>query len=297
MLADPRAAALARDFAGQWLQLRNTSLARPDPGLFPDATPARLAAWQESAEHFFLHLIRENRPVLELLNAGYSFEAPHPQAVSSSGETSSFEAVPLGDPDQFGLLGQPAVLVLTSYPNRTSPVLRGKYALEALLGLQPPPPPPNVPTLQPAPSLPGHAAPTIRGVLEAHRADPACASCHRAIDPLGFPLEVFDAIGRPRPGAGSDELRSLTFSGETLHRPSDLRAWLSGPQGLRVVHHTAERLLTYALGRGLTPAEILTAHRMADHEGGRDARFRDLLLAVLSSPAFLGEPAAGKTPP
>ncbi len=311
MLDDPRAAALARDFAGQWLQLRNTGLARPDPGLFPEVTPARLASWQESAGHFFLHLVRENRPVLELLNAAYAFEATPTGAAlerltsraaavagtSPSGLTDLFRPVALDNPDQFGLLGHPAVLILTSYPNRTSPVLRGKYVLEALLGLQPPPPPPDVPTLQPAAALPGQTSLSIRGALESHRADPSCASCHRAIDPLGFPLEAFDAVGRPRAMVMPEELRSLTFSGETLHRPSDLRAWLSGPQGLRVVHHTAERFLTYALGRGLAPAEILTAHRIADHAGGREARFRDLLLALLSTPAFLGEPASGKTSP
>ncbi len=289
LLDDSRAAAFARNFAGQWLQLRNASLARPDTFLFPETTPEIRQAMQESAARFFLHLVRENEPVLRLLDADYTFQqTPAPaESLTPAPADLSFIKIPVTDPDRRGLLGQPAVLLLTSYPNRTSPVLRGKYILETLLGLEPPPPPPNVPTLQPA-ATPAHGPRTVRAALELHRADRACAACHRAIDPLGFPLEAFDAIGRPS-GAAPAELVSTTFTGTVLHRPADLTAWLIREQGLRVVHHTAERLLTYALGRGLSPAEILTAQRTADQCGGRDARFRDLLLALITGPVFSGE--------
>lgn len=278
LLDDPRAEAFADDFAGQWLQLRNTGLSRPDPALFPESTPEHRLALQRSAGAFFLHLIRENEPVLRLLDAGYTF-LPGPGGLP--------EKILLTDPDQRGLLGHPAVLLLTSYPNRTSPVLRGKYILETLLGLDPPPPPPNVPTLQAA-SPAGLPAPSVRLMLEQHRADRACASCHRAIDPLGFPLEAFDAIGRPS-GAPPAELTTTTFTGTVLRRPADLSAWLIREQGERIVRHAAEQLLTFALGRGLHAAEIQTAHRLAAQCGGREARFRDLLLAIITSPVFRGE--------
>ena len=288
LLDDPRAAAFARDFAGQWLQLRNTTLTTPDNTLFPDASPEVRAAMQHSAETFFLYLVRENEPVLRLLDADYTFSPPAGWFDTQASLTDAgFRKVTLTDPNQHGLLGHPAVLLLTSYPNRTSPVLRGKYILETLLGLEPPPPPPNVPTLQ-AVLLSGHAMPTVRASLELHRANRACAGCHRAIDPLGFPLEAFDVIGRPS-GAHSAGLTTTTFTGARLHSPADLHAWLIDTQGLRIVNHTAERLLTYALGRGLTAAEIQSAHRLAAACGGRSARFRDLLLAVVTSPLFQGE--------
>ena len=195
----------------------------------------------------------------------------------------------ISDPNRRGLLGQPAVLMFTSYPNRTSQVLRGKYILEALLGLEPPPPPPNVPTLEPNATGPGPHS--VRAALERHRADPACAACHRAIDPLGFPLEAFDAIGRPS-GAPVEDQAATTFTGTVLHQPADLSEWLIREQGGRIVNHTAERLFTYALGRGLTAAEKQTAHRLVEQCGGRQARFRDLLIAIITSPVFRGEVAS-----
>ena len=282
LLADPRSMAFARDFAGQWLQLRNTTLSHPDPTLFPGSSPENRASMQRSAEAFFLHLVQENEPVTALLGAPYTFLPAGPDGIP--------EKTVLTDPNHQGILGHPAVLLLTSYPNRTSPVLRGKYVLETLLGLEPPPPPPNVPTLRPATS--GQGPRSIRATLEQHRADRACASCHRAIDPLGFPLEAFDAIGRPS-GVASTDLTDTTFTGAVLHDPAGLSAWLIGDQGERIVRHTAERLLTYALGRGLTSVEKHSAHQIAARCGGRDARFLDLLLAVITHPLFRGDPIPG----
>ena len=287
LLADPRAAAFARDFAGQWLQLRNTTLSHPDTALFPEASPEIREAMQQSAETFFLHLVQENEPVLRLLDADFAFlNAPLARRAGLPVPSldSVFQKILLTDPNHRGLLGHPAVLMLTSYPNRTSPVLRGKYILETLLALDPPPPPPNVPTLQAA-AIPGHAPRSIRATLELHRADRACAACHRAIDPLGFPLEAFDAIGRPT-GASPADLTATTFTGTPLHSPAELHAWLIEEQGLRIVNHAAGRLLTYALGRGLTATETQTAHRLVTECGGRETRFLDLLLAIVTSPLF-----------
>ncbi len=289
LLEDPRAAAFAQNFAGQWLQLRNTTAAQPDRTLFPQASPEVREAMQQSAEAFFLHLVRENEPVLRLLDADYAFFNAPLAAWSGLKQLPAgdgFQKVMISDPNRRGLLGQPGVLMFTSYPNRTSPVLRGKYILEALLGLEPPPPPPNIPTLQP--TAPGSGPHSVRSTLERHRADRACAACHRAIDPLGFPLEAFDAIGRPA-GTPVEDQMATTFTGTVLHQPADLTDWLIREQGGRIVNHAAERLMTYALGRGLTAAERQMAHRLVDQCGGRQARFRDLLITLITSPAFRGE--------
>ncbi|MES2706594.1 MAG: DUF1592 domain-containing protein [Verrucomicrobiota bacterium] len=299
MLDSGQAEAFAEDFAGQWLQLRNTALASPDKTLFPQAAPALRAAMLEESTRFFLSLIRENAPVLSLLTADHTFlngrlaafyglPFPAPAPGQDPAENQEFARVNLPSPQRRGLLGQASVLMLTSYPNRTSPVLRGKYILETLLGLEPPPPPPNVPTLEPAAAhSPGPHS--VRAALERHRADPGCASCHRAIDPLGFPLETWDAIGRPVSENDLSTPPVTALTGEILAGPADLNRWLVTVQGGRIVHHAAERLLTYALGRGLTPREKETARQLADQAGGRDARFRDLILAVVRSAAFRGE--------
>ncbi|MDB6135427.1 MAG: hypothetical protein JWM59_3670 [Verrucomicrobiales bacterium] len=297
LLDSGEARAFALDFAGQWLQLRNTALASPDKTLFPQATREMRAAMLEESTRFFLSLVRENAPVLSLLTADRTsandrlaafYGLPAPGAASP--EFTQMD-VP---PERHGLLGQASVLMLTSYPNRTSPVLRGKYILETLLGLEPPPPPPNVPSLNPSAGH-GHGpgADSVRAVLERHRADPGCAPCHRAIDPLGFPLEAWNAIGLPDPGAASATGPSTVFTGETLTQPADLTRWLVERQGTRIVRHAAERLLTYALGRGLSAPEKETARRLADQAGGREARFRDLILAVVRSAPFRGEPGPG----
>ena len=289
LLEDPRTAAFARNFAGQWLQLRNTTAAQPDRTLFPQASPEIREAMQQSAEHFFLHLMRENEPVLRLLDADYAFfNGPlAPWAGLPDFPTGKdFRKVPITDPNRRGLLGQPAVLMFTSYPNRTSPVLRGKYILEAVLGLEPPPPPPNIPTLEADAAGPGPHS--VRTALERHRADRACAACHRAIDPLGFPLEAFDAIGRPS-GTPVEDQTATTFTGTVLHQPADLSGWLIREEGGRIVNHAAERLFTYALGRGLAASEKQMAHRLVDQCGGRQARFGDLLIALITNPAFRGD--------
>lgn len=298
MLNDSRAEAFAADFAGQWLQLRNAGLASPDKTLFPQATPELRAAMVQESSRLLLSLLRENRPVLELLTADHTFVnaalaefygLPFPAA---SADPDGFSRVDLPPGHRRGLLGQASVLMLTSYPNRTSPVLRGKYVLEALLGLEPPPPPPNVPTLEPGAPGKSPGPHTVRAALERHRADPGCASCHRAIDPLGFPLETLNAIGLPSADTVPPE-PSTVFTGQTLTTPDDLTSWLVKVQGPRIVRHTAERLLTYALGRGLTAREKLAARDMADDAGGSDARFRDLLLKIVRSPAFRGEKETG----
>lgn len=293
MLDDPRAAAFAEDFAGQWLQLRNTLLADPDKTLFPSADADLRFQMVEESSRFFLSLLRENAPVLELLTADHTFlnaglaRFYGRPPVSSRNE---FTEVSLRSTRRRGLLGQASVLLLTSYPNRTSPVLRGKYILENLLGLEPPPPPPNVPTLIPAHPHSGSRDP-VRAALERHREDPGCASCHRAMDPLGFPLESWDAIGREIPSEGNDPHPATVFTGQSLTSVADVTQWLVEVQGERIVRHAAEKLMTYALGRGLSAGEKLDVIQITDAAGGRLARFRDLVVAVVRSPAFRGEAA------
>ena len=202
MLADPRAQALVKNFAGQWLFLRNLQNHLPDSKEFPNFDDnLRQAFWRET-ELLFEALMREDRSVLDLLTADYTFVnerlARHYGIPNVYG--SRFRRVPLADVNRRGLLGHGSILTVTSYPDRTSPVLRGKWILENILGTPPPPPPAEVPAFPDNPET-GKAL-TIRERTEAHRKNPACASCHRVMDPLGFSLENFDAIGQWRTGSG-----------------------------------------------------------------------------------------------
>ena len=198
MLRDQRAAALVENFAGQWLYLRNLRVVTPDPETFPEFDDHLRAALREETERFFESLLREDRSALDLLRADYTYLnerlARHYQVPGVYG--SHFRRVALNDPTRAGLLGHGSILTVTAYPTRTSPVLRGKWVLENLLGTPPPSPPPNVPDL-PDQNEDGTPA-TVRERMEVHRANPVCASCHKVMDPLGFALENFDAIGQWR---------------------------------------------------------------------------------------------------
>jgi hypothetical protein len=198
MLADSRSEALVKNFAGQWLYLRNLRVISPDPEVFPYFDDNLREAFRQETELFFDSMLREDRSVLDLLDADYTFVndrlALHYGIPNIYG--SHFRRVTLTDEARKGLLGQGSVLTVTSYANRTSPVTRGKWVLENILGTPPPPPPPNVPALQER-SQSGKAM-SIRQAMEQHRANPVCAGCHKVMDPLGFALENFDGIGRWR---------------------------------------------------------------------------------------------------
>ena len=198
MLADPRSSALVANFGGQWLYLRNVRGHAPDPDLFPEFDDNLREAFSRETEMFFDSQLRDDRSVVDLLRANYTFVnerlARHYGIPGVYG--SHFRRVTLPDDRRAGLLGQGSILTVTSYAHRTSPVVRGKWLLENLLGAPPPPPPPNIPALKE--NNEGAAPTSVRERLEEHRKNPVCASCHARMDPLGFALENFDAIGRWR---------------------------------------------------------------------------------------------------
>ncbi len=249
MLQDKKAAALTENFAGQWLMLRSVKTATPDTETYPTWDEPLRAAMIRETELFFEHVVRDNRPVTDFLDANYTFVnerlAKHYgiQGVSSS----EFRKVALPDARRGGILTMASVLTVTSNPTRTSPVKRGKWVLENLLGTPPPPPAPDVPELEATP-LKG----TLREQMEQHRANPACATCHAKLDPLGFGLENFDGIGLWRTVDRKEKIDSsgVLPDGAKFDGPAELRKILLGKADL-FRRCLAEKLLTYALGRGL----------------------------------------------
>ena len=288
MLANARATSLADNFAAQWLGLRGLERSRPDPKAYPSFDSSLMAAFEKETQFFIRSVIRENRSVLDLLGADYTYLNERlarnygiPDVVGPG-----FRRVSLaGNSQRGGLLGHGGILMLTSHPARTSPVLRGKWVLDNLLNSPPPPPPANVPALDESPSD-GRKL-TTREQVERHRADPSCASCHARIDPLGFALENLDAIGRWRTedeGEAIDPSGSLP-SGEKFSGLKGLRdLLLSRPD--RFARATVERLMTYALGRELDARDqpaVRTVLRDAEAHG---YRFADLVLGVAKSAPF-----------
>jgi hypothetical protein len=289
MLADERAAALAKTFASQWLYLRNLRASTPDMYVFPDFDDNLRQSAIRETELLFETIVREDRPLPELLSASYTFLnerlARHYGIPNLYGD--QFRRVTLTDERRFGLLGHASVLTLSSYPNRTSPVSRGNYVLTNILGTPPPEPPPNVPT------LPENTAEelSMRARMERHRADPVCASCHQLMDPIGLVLESYDGIGRWRT---EDNGEPVSGYGSPIHvlrdfgpieGPVDLRnAILSQPE--RFVRTAAEKLMTYALGRQLTAADMPTARSIVRSAAEDDYRFSSLVLALVMSDPF-----------
>ncbi len=291
MIAEKRADALAANFAGQWLQLRNLeSKVNPDLLLFPDFDDNTRKAFRRETELFFAYIMRENRSSLELLSADYSFLnerlAKHYGIPGVYGER--FRQVTLTDPNRRGLLGQGSVLSLTSVATRTSPVFRGKFILSTLLDTPPPPPPPNVPTLEESTKGAATAPKTVREQLELHRKNAACASCHRIIDPPGFALEHFNPVGQWREtDAGGAPLDSagVLADGSKVDGPIALRnAILSRPDAF--VTTLTNRMLTYALGRGLEPSDMPVVRRIVKKAAVNDYRFESIIVGIVQSPPF-----------
>ena len=258
IIADPRSDALMNGFAGQWLQLRNLDKVTPDLLMFPDFDDNVRQAFRRETELFFASIVRENRSALDLLNADYTFVnerlARHYGIRGVYG--SRFRRVQVTDPNRRGLLGQGSILSLTSVANRTSPILRGKYIISNFLNTPPLPPPANVPQLEA--SAPKDRPSTVREQLELHRANPVCASCHRNIDPVGFALENFDAVGQwqttTREGLAIDSAGVLA-DGTPVDGPVALRKALPARPNVFVGTLT-EKLMTYALGRGLEAVDM-----------------------------------------
>ncbi len=253
MLDDKKSDALVTNFAGQWLYLRALAGQKPDPDAFPEFDDTLRQAFRKETELFFQSFLREDRPVTQMLDANYTFVnrrlAEHYGIPNIYG--SQFRRVTLTDPNRGGLLGQGSILTVTSYPDRTSVVQRGKWILENLLGTPPPPPPANVPDLKPH-DKDGKKM-TLRAAMEQHRADPVCASCHAKMDPLGFALENYDGVGKWRTQeAGSTiDATGVLPDGTKFDGPAGLREALLTTHRDEFIATVTTKLLTYALGRGV----------------------------------------------
>jgi mono/diheme cytochrome c family protein len=292
MLADPRAAdALVNDFAAQWLNLRRVDEVVVDPERYPNYDLSLLQGFQRETELFVGSTLREDRSVVDLLNANYTFVnerlARHYGIPGIYG--SRFRRVTLPNPDQRGgLLAEGALLATTSYPDRTSPVLRGKWLLNNIFGLPVPPPPPGVDQNLPE-SKSGAMPASIRERLAQHRKDPSCASCHSVIDPLGFALENFDVIGGWRTVDESGQpvdASGSTVSGAKVEGLSGLRALLL-EQPDQFPRTVTEKLLAYALGRRLEYYDRPAVRKIVRDAAAHDYRWSSIILGIVESPTFL----------
>ena len=288
MITDQRADALMTQFTGQWLQLRNLDKVTPDLLMFPDFDDNVRQAFRRETELFFTSIVRENRSVLNLLDADYTFVnerlARHYGIQGVYG--SRFRRVTVTDPNRRGLLGQGSFLSLTSVANRTSPVLRGKFVISNLLNTPPLPPPANVPQLEE--SAPKDAPSTVREQLELHRRNPVCASCHRNIDPVGFALENFNAVGQWQ-NVTSDGLKidsaGVLSDGSKVGGPVALRnALLARPDVFAGT--VTEKLMIYALGRGLEPVDMPVVRSIINAAAKKDYAIQSIILGIVQSSPF-----------
>jgi hypothetical protein len=291
MLKDERSDALVGNFTGQWLQLRNLeSKVVPDILMFPDFDDNIRKGFRKETELFFGYILRDNRSALDLLSADYTFVderlARHYGIPGVYGP--QFRRVKLTDPNRRGLLGQGSVLAMTSVANRTSPVFRGKYVLNTFLNTPPPQPPPNVPTLDESNKAASNVPKTVRAQLELHRKNQPCAGCHSIIDPPGFALENFDPVGRWR-DTGADgaplDVAGKLADGSQVNGPAALReAILSRPEAFVTV--VTEKMLTYALGRGLEPADMPVVRRIVKKAAQNDYRLSSVIMGIVESAPF-----------
>ena len=288
MLVDPRSQALVKNFSGQWLYLRNIAGIQPDSTSFPNFDENLRQALAQETELLIESTLREDRSVADLLNTDYTFVnqrlAEHYGIKGVYG--SEFRRVALDDPKRYGLLGQASVLTVTSYPNRTAPTIRGKWVLEQLLGTPPPPPPPNVPSLKDDAST---KKMTMRERMEQHRANPTCAVCHKMMDPIGFSLENFDGLGRWRDstgiGTGPIDTSGVLPDGTAFDGPAGLRDVLVSKRELFVETFT-ERLLTYALGRGVEQYDSPVIRKITREAAADNQRWSSIILGIAKSAPF-----------
>jgi hypothetical protein len=278
---------LISNFAGQWLYVRNLKSVAPFVDEFPDFDDDLRESMRRETEMLVESVIREDRSVLDLLTADYTFVnerlAQHYGMPRVYG--SRFRRVPVQDDARRGLLGHAGILTVTSNANRTSPVRRGKWILENLLGSPPPSPPANVPPLKEAGER--ERPLSMRGQMEQHRTNPACAGCHKLMDPLGFALERFDAVGasRTRDAGAVIDTRVELADGTTIDGPVALRQWmLRRPE--RFVQTLTEKMLVYALGRGLVATDMPTVRGIVRDASKQNYRFSALVMAVVRSVAF-----------
>jgi cytochrome c5 len=288
MIADPRADALTAGFTGQWLQLRNLDKVTPDLLLFPDFDDNVRQALRRETELLFGSIVRDDRPALDLLDADYTFVnerlARHYGIPRVYG--SRFRRVPVTDPNRRGLLGHGSILAMTAVATRTSPVLRGKYIISNLLNTPPLPPPADVPDLEE--SAHKERPSTVREQLERHRANPVCGSCHRNIDPVGFALENFDAVGQWRTATKEGlaiDAAGMLADGTKVDGPVALRkALLARPDVF--VGTLTEKLLIYALGRGLEPVDMPVVRSVVRNAAARDYAMQSIVMGIVRSDPF-----------
>ena len=289
LMADPRSQTLVKNFAGQWLFLRNVSGIQPDTTAFPFFDENLRQAMQKETELVIDSTLREDRSVADLLTTDYTFVnqrlAEHYGMKGIYG--SDFRRVAISDPKRQGLLGQASIMTVTSYPDRTAPTIRGKWVLEQLLGTPPPPPPANVPALKDDSTV---KVLTMRQRMEEHRASPQCAVCHRMMDPLGFALENFDGLGRWRDADGEEGTGAIDSSGVLPDGTA-----FDGPTGLRdvlvkrrvlFVETFTERLLTYALGRGVEQYDYPVVRKIVREAQPNDYRWSAIILGIVKSKPF-----------
>jgi hypothetical protein len=295
MLRDPRSKALATRFAAQWLRLQDLEPMHPDVRVYPDFHEGLKSSMRRETELFFANLVSQDRSVLELLTADYSFLderlARHYGIPGVTGD--DFRRVPYPDDHRRGLLGQGSILTLTSHAHRTSPVLRGKWVMEVLLGTPPPPPPPDVPELEESGEADAGRLLSVREQMERHRANPACQSCHRMIDPIGLALENFDATGgwRIKDNGVPVDTSGELYDGTPLQSPVDLREALLR-RSTSLLRTFTENLMAYALGRRVDYYDMPAVRTIERGAEADDYRFSSFVLGVVRSPAFRMKAAA-----
>ncbi|WP_165245898.1 DUF1592 domain-containing protein [Paludisphaera soli] len=288
MIRDPKSRAFVENFAGQWLQLRNLKTANPDREQFKSFDEPLREAMQKESELFFASILREDRSLLDFIDCDYTFLnerlATHYGVPGVKGP--EFRRVKLKGGDRGGLITQASVLTVTSNPSRTSPVKRGKWVLEQILGSPPPPPPPDVPVL--ADDAKGPLVGTLRQRMEQHRSNPSCASCHARLDPPGFGLENYDAVGawRDKDGGLPIDASAQLPTGESFRGPAELKAILKTRKS-EFVRCLGEKMLTYALGRGLEDPDACTVDALVKGVAADDYRLSRMVLEIVKSEPFL----------
>ncbi|MEQ1757645.1 MAG: DUF1592 domain-containing protein [Vicinamibacterales bacterium] len=300
MVADDRADSFMDAFTGQWLTLRNLeSKVVPDLLLFPHFDDNIRKGFRRETEMFFASAVRDNQSVMSLLDANYTFLnerlAKHYGIKGVYGER--FRKVEVTDPNRRGLLGQGSLLAVTSVATRTSPTIRGKFILTTLMGLPAPVPPPSVPPLDQSAPVSASRPATTRERVESHRRNPVCASCHRSIDPLGFALENFDAAGqwRTQDGAAPVDTSGVLQDGTEINGPVALRNWLVARPEV-FTNNVTERLLTYALGRGLEPIDRPVVRSIVKKASASDYRFLSVIQGIVESAPFQMRTKPGVSP-
>ncbi|MDA0205794.1 MAG: DUF1592 domain-containing protein [Acidobacteria bacterium] len=286
MLQSPKAQALVKNFGGQWLQFRALESIKPDRDVFPAFQEYLRKSMAEETEQFFAYIVQQDRPITDFIAADYTFL--NEKLANFYGipgvKGNEFRKVDLAGTPRGGVLTQASILTVTSYANRTSPVLRGKWVLENILNAPPPPPPPGVPPLEE--SSVGPTA-SLRKKMEAHRTNTTCASCHARMDPLGFGLENFDAIGawRTKDGEHDIDASGKLPDGRSFNGPTELREILTADRDAFTVGMT-ERMLTYALGRGLETYDRRTVRSIARETAENDYRLSSLVAGIVKSLPF-----------